>query len=100
MPPDGLKILCVAVDNNLGYKEQISVILKKVYAKIAVLRRLKRLLSENILLTLIGISRTPNKKLENANYYGLRTVLNTRKSISTQGLKGVGGGGVRELESH
>ena len=35
---------------------------------------------EFTLSLLIGISRTLNKKLEDANFYGLRTIMNMRKS--------------------
>ena len=70
--------------------------MKRVYAKIAALRRLKRLVPANTLLLLdrnfvlshfeycnsllICIGRTLNKKLEDANYYGLRTIMNMGKS--------------------
>ena len=61
--------------------------LKKVFAKIAALHRLKRLVPSSTLLVLyrsfvllhfeycnsllIGIGKTLNKKLEDANHYGL-----------------------------
>ena len=47
-----LKILGVSLDNKLSFKEHISVMLKGVYAKIAALRRLKRLVPANTLLAL------------------------------------------------
>ena len=83
-----LKILGVPLDKNLSFQEHISEILKKVFAKIAALRRLKRLVPSSTLLVLygsfvlshfeycnsllIGIGKTLNKKLEDANHYGLR----------------------------
>ena len=97
-----LKILGVCLDNKLSYKEHTNVMLKRVYAKIAALRRLKRLVPANTLLLLyrsfvlshfdycnsllIGIGRTLNKKLEDANYYGLRTIMNIRKSTDYKSI--------------
>lgn len=99
---DQLKILGITLDNKLSFKEHTNDMLKKIYAKIGALRRLKRLVPANILLILyksfvlshfeycnsllIGIGRTINKKLENANYYGLRTVMNMGKSISYESM--------------
>ena len=76
--------------------------LKKVYAKITALRRLKHIVPANTLLVLyrsfvlphfeycnslfIGQSKTINKKLENANYYGLRTVTNMNKSKNYESI--------------
>ena len=69
--------------------------LKNVYAKMTALRRLKRLVPVNTLLPLyrsfvlshfeycnsllMGTGKALNKKLENANYYGLRTIMNVGK---------------------
>ena len=77
---NSLKILGVTIDNKLTYCEHISNMLKKVYAKIGVLRRLKRLMPHNVSLSLykayllphleycspllIGINKTLNSKLE------------------------------------
>ena len=47
-----LKILGVHVDNQLSFKEHTNILLKKAYAKITVLLRLKRLVPANILLVL------------------------------------------------
>ena len=97
-----LKILGVLLDNKLSFQEHISEILKKVFAKIAALRRLKRLVPSSTLLVLyrsfvlshfeyncnsllIGIGKILNKKLEDANYYGLRTIMNlgSREALTT-----------------
>ncbi|KAL9957270.1 hypothetical protein ACROYT_G038885 [Oculina patagonica] len=91
-----LKILGVCLDNRLSFKEHTNVMLKRVYAKIAALRRLKPLVPTDTLLLLyrsfvmphfeycnsllIGIGKTLNKKMEDANYYGPRTVMNTGKT--------------------
>ena len=71
--------------------------LKKVYSKIGALRCLKLLVLANAMLLLyksfvlshfeycnsllMGIGKILNKKLEDANYYGLRTMMNMGKSI-------------------
>ena len=82
-----VKILGICLDNKLSFREHISIMLKKVYSKIGTLRRLKRLVPTNTMLLLyksfvlshfeycnsllVGIGKTLNKKLEDANYYGL-----------------------------
>ena len=80
---NSLKILGVTTDNKLTFCEHISNMLKKVYAKIGVLRCLKRLMPHSVSLSLykayllphleycspllIGINKTMNSKLESAN---------------------------------
>ena len=49
---NSLKIFGVPIDCKLTYYEHISNMLKKVYAKIGVLRRLKRLMLRNVSLSL------------------------------------------------
>ena len=49
---NSLKILGVTIDSKLTYCEHISNMLKKVYSKIGVLRRLKRLMPRNVSLSL------------------------------------------------
>ena len=98
-----LKILGVLLDNKLSFQEHISEMLKKVFAKIAALRRLKRLVPSSTLLVLyrsfvlshfeycnsllIGIGKILNKKLEDANYYGLRTIMNLGRSINYESIQ-------------
>ena len=69
---------------------------KKAYAKIAPILRIKRLVPSNVMITLykayvllhfeycspllLGISRTLNNKLERANYYASRSILNLVRS--------------------
>ena len=97
-----LKILGVHLDNKLTFQEHISEILKKVFAKIAALRRLKRLVPCSTLLPLyrcfvlshfeycnsllIGNGKTLNKKLEDANHYGLRTIMNLGRNINYESI--------------
>ena len=96
---NSLKILGVTIDSKLTYYEHIHVsnMLKKVYAKIGVLRRLKRLMPRNVSLSLykayllphleycspllIGINKTLNSKLESANKYALKTLLNLGNNL-------------------
>ena len=94
---NSLKILGVTLDNKLTYCEYISNMLKKVYAKIGVLRRLKRLMPHNVSLSLYkayllphveycsplltGINKTLNSKLESANKYALKTLLNLGNNL-------------------
>ena len=97
-----LKILGVHLDNKLSFQEHISEILKKVFAKIAALRRLKRLVPSSTVLVLyrsfvlshfeycnsllIGFGKILNKKLEDANHYGLRTIMNLGRSINYESI--------------
>ena len=76
--------------------------LKKVYAKIGALRRLKCLAPANTILLLyrsfvlshfeycnsllMGIGKTLNKKLEDTNYYGLRIIMNVGKRTSYESI--------------
>ncbi len=92
---DTLKILGVTLDKNLNFKPYINQILRKAYAKIAALHRLKRMVPVDILVSLyktyvlphlehcspllIGLNKTLKDKLEQANYYGLRTLMNLGK---------------------
>ena len=72
------------MDKNLSYKPHVDITLKKAYVKIAALRRIKRSVPSNKMITLckayvlphfeycspllLGISRTLTNKLERANY--------------------------------
>ena len=94
---NSLKILGVTIDNKLTYCEHISNMLKKVYAKIGALRFLKRLMPHNMSLSLykayllphleyfspliIGINKTLSSKLESANKYALKTLLNLGNNL-------------------
>ena len=98
-----LNILGLHLDNKLSFQEHVSEILKKVFAKIAALRRLKRPVPSSTLLVLyrtfvlshfeysllIGIGKTLNKKLEDANHYGLRTIMNLGRSINYESTLGI-----------
>ena len=60
---NSLKILGVTIDNKLTYCEHISNMLKKVYAKIGVLRRLTRLMPGNVSLSLYKAYLLPHLEL-------------------------------------
>lgn len=95
---NNLKILGVTLDNHLTFQPHIKETLKKVYAKIAALRRLRRLISTEVMIKLykayilphfeyccpllLGIGKCQNKKLEKANYYALKTLLKRNNSTS------------------
>ena len=97
-----VKILGICLDNKLSFREHISIMLKKVYSKIGTLRRLKRLVPTNTMLLLyksfvlshfeycnsllVGIGKTLNKKLEDANYYGLWTIMKMGKSTDYESI--------------
>ena len=95
---ESLRTLGVTLDRNLDFKQHIDEILKKSYGMIAALRRLKRMVPINIITSLykayvlpnmeycsqllIGVNKTLCKKLEKANCYGLRTVMNLGNNIT------------------
>ena len=99
---NSLKILGVTIDNKLTYCEHISNMLKKVYAKIAVLRRLIRLTPHNVSQSLykayllphlehcspllIAANKTFNSKLESANKYALKTLLNLGNNLKCDSI--------------
>ena len=92
-----LNILGVCTDDKLSFKDHLSTVLRKVYAKVVALRRLKKLVPADISLMLckacilphleycspllLGINKTLNKKLESANYYALKALLNFGNSL-------------------
>ena len=85
-----LNILGVHIDDKLSFNDHPLKFLKKVYAKVGALRRLRKLVPADIALMLykayilphleycrplpLGINKTLNKKLESANYqYEIKT---------------------------
>ena len=68
---NSLKILGVTIDNKLTYCEHISNMLKKIYAKIGVLRRLKMLMphTERVLITLQGLPASSFGILQSTTYW-------------------------------
>ena len=93
---DSLRILGVTIDAMLTYKTHIKEQLTKAYAKGSALRRIRRFLEPDVMLRLykafilphleycgpllIDIGKTQANKLEDANYYILRSILGLSKS--------------------
>jgi len=91
-----LKILGVTLDKRLIYKEHITEQLKKVYAKTAALKRISRFISVNTMTLLyktfivphleycstlfIGLGKVQANRLEDANYYILRTLFRVKNN--------------------
>ena len=48
-----LKILGVTLDRDLSFKPQVAIMLKKAYTKIAALRRIKRLVPSDVMISFI-----------------------------------------------
>lgn len=87
-----VKILGVTLDKCLTYEPHIKVMLRKVYAKVAALRGIRRMIPIEVATKLykayilphleyccpllIGIGKGLNKKLESANHYTLKTLFN------------------------
>ena len=92
-----LNILGVRIDDKLTFKDHLSTVLRKVYAKVGALRRLRKLVPADISLMLykayilphleycsrllLGVNKTLNKNLESANYYALKALLNFRNCL-------------------
>ena len=92
-----LNILGVRIDDPLPLKDHLSTVLRKVYARVGALRRLRKLVLADISLMLykayilphleycsplpLGINKTLNKKLESANYYAIKSPLKFRKQL-------------------
>ena len=92
-----LNILGVHFDDNLSFKDHLSTVLKKVYAKVGALGRLIKLVATDISRMLykacilphleycspliLEVNKTLNKKLESTNYYALKALLNFGNSV-------------------
>ena len=91
-------ILDVRIDDKLYFEDHLSTVLRKIYAKVGALRRLRKLVPADISLMLykayilphieyysplpLGINKTLNKKLQSANYYALiKSPLKFRKQF-------------------
>ena len=97
-----VRILGVELDSMLNSREHISSQLKKAYAKIAALRRIRRFVTMGVMLALyksfilphleycspllLGLGRVQANKIEDANHYILRTLTGHGKSLSYQEL--------------
>ena len=88
----------MTIDTKLTFSSHIKLALSKIHAKIAALRRIRNFIDNDTAvklyksyilphfdycsLLLVRINQTLSDKLENANYYVLRTLFNVPKSIS------------------
>ena len=93
-----IKILGVTLDKDLSCKEHISDQLKKAYAKASALRRVRRFLPRDAMIKLykafilphlgycsalfVGISTGQRNRLEDGNFYILRSLIAQNKSMS------------------
>ena len=93
-----LKILGVTLDRDLSFKPHVAIMLKKAYAKIAALRRIKRLVPSDVMISLykayvlphleyccpllLGISKVLKNNIERTNHYAIKTLLNVDNSAS------------------
>ena len=91
-----LKILGVTLDKRLTYEDHIKEMLKKVYAKVAALRGIKRLIPVEVGVKLykayilphleycgpllLGIGKGLDRKLQSGNHYTLKTLFNMGKT--------------------
>ena len=94
---DSLRILGVTFDRKLKFKDHIAEQTKKACAKASALRRLRRFIPQDVMIRLykayvlphleycgpllLGIGKIEANKLEDTNYYILRTILGLSKSL-------------------
>ena len=97
-----LRILGVTLDKKLTFEPHVKETLKKVFAKVSALRRIRRLVPMEIMIKLykayvlphfdycwpllLGIGKCLNNKLEKANCYVLKTLLRMGNSTSYESL--------------
>ena len=97
-----LKILGVTLDQDLSFKPHVAVMLKKEYAKIAALWRIKRLVPLDVMISLckayvllhleycyplfLGIPKVLKNNIECTNHYVIKTLLNLG-NLATYGFR-------------
>ena len=95
---DTLKILGVVLDGRLTFKVYTKEQLKKACAKASAVRRLRKFIPKYVMVSLykayvlphleycspllLGIGNAETTKMENTNYYLLRSILGFSKSVS------------------
>ena len=95
---DTLRILGITFDRKLKFKDHIAEQTKKACAKASALRRLRRFIPQDVMIRLykayvlphleycgpllLGIGKIESNKLEDTNYYILRTILGLSKSLT------------------
>jgi len=99
---DDVKILGVTLDSKLNYKSHITDQLNKAYAKTSAIRRIRRFLPTEQLTMLyktfilphleycspllLGLGKVQSDRLEDANYFILRSILGYSKSVPYEHL--------------
>lgn len=94
---DSMKILGVILDERITFKPYIQVQLKKACAKAAAMRKLRKFIPQDVMIRLykayvlphleycspllLGISSALKNKLEDTNYYILRTIIGYSSSV-------------------
>ena len=95
---DCLKILGVYIDNKLTYKQHIAHVKKSINLKLMALRRVRRFLTEDILvkmyqmfiipyfdycsLLFLGIGKSERKKLEKLNHHCIKSLFKLSKTTN------------------
>ena len=97
---DSLKILGVTLDNKLSFKPHILEQLKKACAKASALRKVRKFIPPSTMIRLYKAYILPhleycsplllNTKLEDTNYFILRTILGLSKSTEYSHLLNMG----------
>ena len=93
-----VRILGVTLHQDLSFKRHVAIMLKKAYAKIAALRRIKRLVPSDVMISLykayvlphleyccalfLGISKVLKNNIERTNHYAIKTFLNLGNSTT------------------
>ena len=95
-----LKILGVTLDQKLSFKHHVTIMLKKayMYAKIAALQRIKRLVPSDVIISIykayvlphleyccplfLGISEVLKNNIKRINHYAIKTLLNLGNSAT------------------
>ena len=93
-----LKILGVTLDRDLSLKPHVAIMLKKAYAQIAALWRIKRLVPLDVMIflykafvlphleyccpLLLGIPKVLKNNIERTNHYAINTLLNLGNSAT------------------
>ena len=85
---NSLKILWVTIDNKLTYFEHISNMLKKVYAKIGLLTRLKKLMPRNVPLSLYKAYLLPHLEYCSPLLIGINKTLNSDFTRNLKAFEG------------
>ena len=76
------KLLGVTLDKDLNYKPRVDIMLKKAYAKIAALRKIKRLVRSNVMITLYKAYVLPNFEYCSPLLLGTSLTMNNKSILN------------------